>query len=142
MQKSLDLFRIVPAIVPVVVADNTATTPVTVDKRGYTGVTFAIVTGTLADVNATFAVLVEDSPDDSNWTAAADAVLLTQTSGTAPETAASFTFADDNEVRKIDYVGLQPYVRITITPSGNSGDAPLAAVAILRGGNAPVATYT
>jgi hypothetical protein len=57
----------------------------------------------------------------------ADTFLL----GTEAE--AGFQFDDDDEVRKIGYRGDKRYVRLTITPSGNTGDAPLAALAILGG---------
>ena len=39
---------------------------------------------------------------------------------TGTETKASFQFDDDNEMRKIGYVGPKRYVRVTITPSGNN----------------------
>ena len=45
---------------------------------------------------------------------------------------ASFTFGDDNETRKIGYIGDKRYVRLTITPTGNdSGNIFLAAIALL-----------
>jgi len=56
------------------------------------------------------------------------------------EAAAAFNFADDGEVRKLGYVGNKRYTRLTVTPSGNSGSAPIAAMAILGNpADAPVA---
>jgi hypothetical protein len=109
------------------VSDNTAQVSQIIDRQGYESVTFAIAAGSLADADATFAVLVEHG-DQSNLSDADDvddADLL----GT--ETLAGFTFADDNATRKIGYVGGKRYVRLTVTPSNNGSAALVAAVAIL-----------
>lgn len=103
--------------------DNTALVSPIIDTRDYLhGVTFGIITGTLADVDATFVVLVEegDAANLSDATAVADADLV----GT--EALAGFTFAADGTTRKIGYMGTKRYVRCTITPSANSGSAPLS----------------
>lgn len=105
-----------------------------IDTKDYETLEFLIATGSLSDANATFTVLVEDG-DVSTLTdnaAVADADLL----GT--EAAASFQFDDDNEVRKIGYRGSKRYVRLTITPSGNTGDVYVSAVAVQTIGNAPI----
>ncbi len=69
----------------------------------------------------------------SDAAAVADADLL----GT--ESAAGFQFDDDNETRKIGYRGSKRYVRLTITPTGNTSAALIAAVAIQTGARkAPV----
>lgn len=119
----------VPLIVPVAArTDDTAIVSSIIDTAGYESCELVIVTGTNTDADATFAVLVEDG-DASNLSdnaAVADAQLL----GT--EAQAGFTFADDNECRKIGYVGNKRYVRVTVTPSGNgAGNIFLAGVAIL-----------
>jgi hypothetical protein len=121
------------AISPVVVSDNTAAVSQIIDRKGYQSCTLVIATGTLADADATFAVLVEDgdAANLSDNAAVADAELISQTVDVAPETAAAFAFGDDDEVRKIGYIGSKRYVRLTITPATNSGSAPIAAVAIL-----------
>jgi hypothetical protein len=116
-----------PAIAPAVVTDNTAQVSAIIDCSGFDGVEFAIVTGTLADADATFTVLVEHD-DVSNLATAAsvpDSALL------GLETTASFTFAADGASRKIGYKGSKRYVRLTITPANNTGNAPIAALAIL-----------
>jgi hypothetical protein len=125
------------AIAPAVVADNTAQAGNWIDRHGYESLTFAILTGTLADADATFAALVEeaDASDQADAAAVADDDLLSQTAGTAPEAAAGFTFAADNATRKIGYVGYKRYVRLTLTPSANAGNAPLAAMAVLSHAN-------
>ena len=115
------------AISPVVGTDNTALVSQIIDRQGFESLEFIIATGTLADADATFAVLVEDG-DNSSLTDNA-AVVDSQLLGT--EADAGFTFAGDDAVKKIGYRGYKRYVRLTITPSGNSGNAPIAAVAIL-----------
>ncbi len=122
--------HVVPAIAPAAaVADNTALVSSIISIAGYGSLMFAIAIGALADADATFTVLVEhgDEADLSDAAAVPDAQL------TGTEAGASFTFADDNEVRKIGYVGSKAYVRLTITPANNSGNAFVAAVAILSG---------
>ena len=110
------------------VSDNTAQVSSIIDVRDYKSLTFAIATGTLADADATFAVLVEegDAANLSDAAAVDDAYLL----GT--EAGASFTFANDNACFKIGYSGNKRYVRLTITPTGNSSAAALAVVAVVE----------
>lgn len=121
------------AISPAIGTDDTASVSQIIDTQGFDSLTFVIATGTLADANATFAVLVEHgaAANLSDAAAVADAELISQTAGTAPETAAAFQFDDDDEVRKIGYIGSKRYVRLTVTPTGNTGNVPLAAVALL-----------
>jgi len=110
--------------------NDTAFVSQIIDTQGFESCLFAIAIGSLADSNATFAVLVEDG-DDASLTDNA-AVVDSQLIGT--EALAGFQFDDDNEVRSIEYIGIKRYVRLTITPSGNTGAVFLAAVAILSGG--------
>src|SRR5690606_32986697 len=93
----------------------------------FESVTYVIATGSIADDDATFTVLLEES-DDSGMSGAegvADADLI----GT--EALAGFQFDDDNEVRKLGYKGNKRYTRLTITPVGNASAAVLSAVAVL-----------
>jgi hypothetical protein len=112
------------AIAPVVVTDNTAQVSNILDTQGYDANTWVATMGTLADADATFAVTVDEGDasnlSGSNSVAAAD--LIGTTSG------ASFTFADDNKTVKIGYKGTKRYIRVTVTPSNNTGNAPIAAV--------------
>lgn len=112
-----------------------------IDLQGYDSCYFAIATGELADANATFTVLMQES-DNSNFSSAsdvADADLVSQTYGTAPETAASFQYDDDDEVRKIGYIGSKRYVRLYITPANNTGTAVVSVTAHLtRAARQPV----
>jgi hypothetical protein len=132
-----DLFHSIhpiPAIAPVSVSDNTAQVSSVIDRQGYESASFVIVAGSLADADAIFTVLLEESADGTSFSAVADADLL----GT--ELLAGFTFADDNETRKLGYVGAKRYLRLTVTPSGNGSAALIAAVAVLAHPNiAPTA---
>lgn len=114
-------------IAPVSEAGTTALVGQIIDKRGFDSLTYIIATGSIADIDATFTVLLEESTDSgmSGATAVADADLL----GT--EVLAAFQFDDDNECRKLGYIGSMRYTRLTITPVANASAALISAVAIL-----------
>ena len=114
------------AISPVNETGTTALVSQIIDTKDYDSLEFVIATGSLADANATYTVLVEDG-DNASLTDNA-AVVDAQLIGT--EAGAAFQFDDDNEVRKIGYIGNKRYVRLTITPVGNSGDSYISAVAV------------
>lgn len=120
-------------ISPVSVADTTAQVGQIIDKRGFESLTYVIATGSIADADATFTVLLEEGDNAalSDAVAVADADLL----GT--EVLAAFQYDDDNETRKLGYIGSKRYTRLTITPVGNASAAVLSAVAIL--GNPAIA---
>jgi hypothetical protein len=124
LASNIDVKRVIS---PVSVADNTAQVGQIIDRRGFDSVTFMIATGSVADADATFTVLLEESDDSgmSGGNAVADADLI----GT--EALAGFQFDDDNECRKLGYVGNKRYLRLTITPANNASAALLAAVAVL-----------
>lgn len=131
----------VPLIVPVAArTDNTAIVSAIIDTKGYESAEFVIVTGTNTDTNATFAVLVEDG-DASNLS---DAVAVADAQLIGTEAVAGFTFSDDNECRKIGYLGNKRYVRVTVTPSGNdAGNIFISGVAVLGNArNAPTPTLS
>jgi hypothetical protein len=115
------------AIAPVSVADNTAQVSQIIDRQGYESLMFAIAIGSVADADVTFTVLVEHG-DAANLSDAA-AVPDEQLVGT--EVLAGFQFDDDNEPRKIGYIGDKRYVRLTITPANNASAALLSALALL-----------
>jgi hypothetical protein len=115
-------------------ADNTAQVGQIIDHQGYDSATYVITTGTIADADATFTVLLEegDASNLSDAAAVADADMVSQTLGTAPETAAAFTFASDDNVRKLGYVGSKRYTRLTITPAANAGAWGIGANCVLE----------
>lgn len=129
MRDMLNHIHPLKALAPAAAAitDNTAQVSDIIDVRNYDSCTFVIVTGALADADATFAVTMEHG-DAANLSDAA-AVASTDLVGTLA--LAGFTFADDGETRKIGYIGIKSYVRLTITPSTNTGAAPMAVIALL-----------
>lgn len=114
----------VQVLTPVAITDNTARVGTVVSNIGYDAVEYIINIGTLADADATFTVLLEDSDDNVTYAPVVDDFLL----GT--ESAASFTFDNDDEVRRLGYNGSKDYTRITITPANNTGSAVFGVVAI------------
>ncbi len=127
MKDLMNKIHVRRAISPVSVADNTAAVSQIIDRQGYESLTFAIATGSLADADATFAVLVEDG-DAANLS---DAAAVADENLLGTEALAGFNFGDDDETRKIGYIGNKRYIRLTITPTGNAAAALIAAVAIL-----------
>ena len=116
-----------PVLAPAVGTDDTALVGAIIDRLGFDSLTYLIQTGTLADAGATWTALLEESDDSgmSGATAVADADLI----GT--EALASLTQANDGVCRKLGYVGNKRYTRLTLTPSGNAGNAPISAMALL-----------
>lgn len=111
---------------PVSVADTTAQVSQIIDTKGFHATEFVIITGSLADADATFTTLLEDgdvSNLSDNATVAAPNLL-----GTAA--GASFIFSDDDSVKKIGYIGNKRYVRLTVTPAANSSGALIGIVAV------------
>lgn len=107
------------------VSDNTAQVGVVQDHRGSKSHTYVINIGTVADADATFTVLLEESDvSNSGFTAVADADMI----GT--EAQASFQFDSDNSVRTLGYIGAKRYTRLTITPANNTGAASFSSLCI------------
>lgn len=105
------------------VTNDTAYVSSILDTKNMNGATFVGIFGTNTDANVTFTVLVEDGNDSS----------LTDNASVADEyllgvEAMGLDFADDNKVWKISYIGPKRYVRVTVTPSGNTGDIFFAAI--------------
>lgn len=108
--------------------DNTAYVSEIVDLKGAGSAVFAILIGANTDADATFTVLVEH--DDAAGFGTKVAVPDAEMNGT--EALAGFDYDDDNQVRKIGYVGNKRYVRVTITPASNdSGNIFIAGLWIL-----------
>lgn len=109
------------------VTDNTAQVGQIIDRAGYESVSYIINAGGLDDADVTVTALLEhgDLANGSDMAAVADDFLL----GT--EAGAGLTFADDNELRKLGYVGHKRYTRLTLTPANNSGNLFVSAVCVL-----------
>lgn len=117
------------------VSTNTATVGSVVDLAAvlnasstsvgaFDGLEFVTNIGSVADADATFTALVEDSDDNSTFTAVSDEFLL----GTEAE--ASFRYDSDNSSRRIGYIGSKRYVRYTVTSANNSGAAYFGVIAL------------
>jgi len=119
------------AISPVAAGtDNTPYVSEILDTANFAANELAIAIGANTDVDATFTVLLEEGDNSalSDNSAVADADLL----GT--EALASWTFADDNETRKLGYIGKKRYIRATVTPANNAaGNIYMAALWIQAG---------
>lgn len=109
------------------VTDNTAQASNIIDTLGYESCTLALDLGTLTDADATFAVTLEHG-DDS---ALADTAAPSARDLIGTPALAGFDFNADNLCRKIGYVGGKRYVRMTVTPTGNTGNLFLAGIAVL-----------
>ena len=121
-------------ISPVSVADTTAQVGQVIDHQGYSQAVYAIAIGSIADADATFTVLLEESDaSGSGFAAVSDDDML----GT--EALAGFQFDDDNECRKLGYKGSKRYTRLTITPVANASAAVLGAVCVLEAQLKPTA---
>lgn len=127
MKDLMNLIDVKRVISPVSVADNTAQVGQIIDRKGFSSLTYLIGTGSLADADATFTVLLEegDQANLSDAAAVADADLI----GT--EALASFVFSDDDKCRKLGYKGSKRYTRLTITPAANASAGLICAMAVL-----------
>lgn len=117
------------AISPYVATDNTAAVSQIIDMAGYNSVEFIVATGTLADADATFTALLEDG----NNSALSDNAAVTTAAGGLIGSLPSFVFSDDDKVFKVGYNGPKRYLRLTITPALNTGNAAIAAVCVQSG---------
>lgn len=127
-----DLFNLVnpvPAIAPAAaITDNTAAAGAWVSRLGYSSLTYLMITGTDADADVTFAVTLQDADADDQ----SDAAAVTVSSALLGTLAlAGWTFANDGQCFKLGYVGNKKWTKITVTPSNNTGNFFVAAIALL-----------
>lgn len=122
---------------PAVITDNTAMASPIIDMRDYEEVVFVAVTGTLADVDATYtwSLAHGDAVDSESAPASiTDTAAVPDESLDPLEAAASFTYALDNGVSTIAYKPRKGtgkrWVKATLTPGGNTGNAPLAMIVL------------
>lgn len=117
------------------VSDNTSVVTAILDTAGFEHNELVIMTGALADADATFSVLLEHG-DAANLS---DAAVVSDDDLLGTEADAGFTFADDNKTRKLGYKGVKRYIRATITPANNASAAALAGLWVQSGARkAPV----
>jgi len=106
------------------VTNNTAFTSQILDTANFASNMFIWCAGSIADVDVTFTLLVEDGDESdlSDAAAVADAQLFGTEASGAP------LLGSDNKTGKIGYKGVKRYVRVTITPANNTGNIFLAGV--------------
>ncbi|WP_406730897.1 hypothetical protein [Streptomyces sp. NBC_01794] len=108
-------------------ARSTTTTGATVDRMtdegGFRSALVVVHTGTITD--GTHTVAVQDSPNNSDWTAVADEFLQ----GTEPAIVA----ADDDKVFEIGYTGHERYLRAVITVTGSPATGGIYGAVVLLG---------
>ena len=114
-----------------------------IDRAGYESVLFVLVNGALTDTGVVVSVKLEEGNDSGLTDAAAVATSEIQLDNgvgrmdATPEATfhAAYDQSDDNKSFKIGYLGSKRYLRLTVSPVGNSsGDIPFAATVVL--GNA------
>jgi hypothetical protein len=130
MRELHDNINLKPGINPAAAAtDNTAFVSQILDTQGLGSAEFAILTGSLADADATFAVTADEG-DAANLS---DATSVDASNLLGTLALASFTFANDNSCFKLGFImGGKRYKRVTITPSNNTGNAFVAGVWVTK----------
>lgn len=121
-------FKVALAPLAAAVTDGTTLKTVAIDTLGYESVTFVIITGTIADVDATWTATLKDgttSTQTAHAQVASDFVI-------GSEALAGLTFADDGVCKKIGYKGGKRYVSLELTNVvANTGVIPIAILAVL-----------
>lgn len=100
-------------------------TAVGVDLRGYNAAMAVINCGLAAGTSPSFTFQVEDSDDNSTFTA----VASTSLSGTEP----TVTTANDNAVYRIGYKGAKRYLRVAVPTTAGTSPTLFVAASIERG---------
>jgi hypothetical protein len=105
------------------VTDNTAQVSQIIDMQGFEAALCSPSTSAPSPMpTPPFAALLEEGDVSSLSDAAtvANADMISESSA-APLTAAGFQFDSDNQVRTLGYIGGKRYIRLTLTPSANTG---------------------
>lgn len=105
---------------------NTAINGTAIDRQGFSSVEFVASLGTITTAGTTYAVEVQesDTTTSGDFTKVADVNLL----------GSALAFDGDTETgksKKIGYIGIKRYVRVKVTPSGNTGASTFGVVAVL-----------
>lgn len=124
LHSNLKLTRVIS---PISQAGNAAMVGAIIDRLGFGSLEFAVTLGTITTAGTAYTALLEDADEIAfNVTNAvvADADLI----GT--EALASFVDSEVNTTKKLGYKGNKRFVRLTMTPAGNTGASTLSALAI------------
>lgn len=115
-----------PTIAPAAVRAATVTGAAVdrmTDRGGFRSAMVVVNVGVVTD--GTHTVVVQDSPDNSVWTAVADEFLQ----GTEP----AITSANDERIHEIGYTGHQRYLRVVVNVTGSPATGGFYDAAILLG---------
>ncbi|MER5601513.1 hypothetical protein [Streptomyces sp. NPDC002265] len=106
---------------------NGAVNGLTVDRHynnnAFRSAMFIIHTGVMTD--GSVAITMQDSPDNSTWTA----VDTSNLQGSLPTVA----LTDDDKTFEVGYIGPQRYVRIVATTSGATSGGTFGATCVMSG---------
>lgn len=120
---------------PLSQAGNAAIVGAIIDRQGYNSNEYLITLGTITTAGTTFTTLLEHG-DVANLS---DAVAVPDTDLIGTEALASFVDTEINTTKKLGYKGSKRYIRLTLTPAGNTGASTIAACVIQSCANtAPV----
>ena len=119
--------RLIRVISPISQSGNAAMVGAIIDRQGFHALQFSITMGTITTSGTTYTALLEES-DAANM---AGAVTVPATSLLGTAALASFVDTEVNTTKKLGYIGNMRYVRLTMTPAGNTGASTMAATAIL-----------
>lgn len=129
-----DMFHIlnaVQSIAPIVGNDDTEGTGVGVDLKGYNGAlvlfNFGVSGDTLSGSVKVQAVL-DESDDNSNWTAVAAADMVGEADLTLIDDA-----AEDPDVQRVAYVGNKRYIRGRVDFTGTHTNGMPISCTVIRG---------
>lgn len=116
----------VRVISPISQAGNAAMVGAIMDMQGYGAAEFFVTLGTITTAGTAYTILLEegDAANLSDAAAVADADLL----GT--EALASFIDSEINTTKRLGYKGNKRYIRLTATPSGNTGASTFSAICV------------
>lgn len=127
LHNTLKMTRVIS---PISQAGNTAMVGAIIDRQGFDSLEFAITLGTITTAGTTYTATMDEG-DAANLSDAA-AVAAANLIGTLA--LASFVDSEVNTTKGIGYKGSKRYVRLTMTPAGNTAASTMSAVAIQGSG--------
>lgn len=115
------------------IATNTTTVGAVIPLAGFNSATIFISSGVLTD--GAYAVLVEEADTSGGTYTTVAAADLTVTVGSV-----AFASTDDGVTKKIGYIGVKPFIRLSLVSTGVTSGGFFSALAVLGDANiAPVA---
>ena len=116
----VQLTKLAKSVSPQVLTDGTVN-GASVDTQNFESAVVHVVTGTITD--GTHVPSLEDSPDNSTWTA----VVAADLTGAFTDVVA----ASDDEVQEVGYQGIKRYLRAVVVTTGASTGGLVSATIVL-----------